>query len=96
MTPNFLLLNASSLALICLLALFARHNKKIGWVKQRTTFVEDLRQLQKDWDESDQRVVPIAQRAASVAEFSTQLSQLRTALGQPAAVPVVETETVTQ
>ncbi len=44
MTPNLLPLYAASFALMAVLALFAFHNKKTGWVKHRpepaTTFRE--------------------------------------------------------
>ena len=74
MTPNLLILNASSIVLIGLLALFARHNKKVGWVKHRTTFVEDLRLLQQAWDESDQRSASV--QAPAVAEYRHSIPAL--------------------
>ena len=86
MTPNLILLNVCSLALIAMLALFARHNKRVGWVKTRSTFVEDLRQLQQDWAEQDELagLKAPAYTPAGQSAFTVQLASLHTSLKEAA------------
>ena len=91
MTPNLIILYVAAVALIGLLAMFARQNKKSGWVKPRSTVVEDLRRLQASWDEADQRMArshaaavqtgqtPVAampQPQAAMASHATQPSEV--------------------
>jgi hypothetical protein len=78
MTPNFFLLNISSLALISLLALFAWHNKQVGWAKTRRTYVEDLKSLMEMWDEDD--------RLASLEHVPVITATMKTV--REAAVPI--------
>ncbi len=72
MTPNLILLNICSIALIGLLGLFALHNRKSGWVKHRTTVVEDLLSLQRIWDEEETRLDESAQPTTGHAAISHQ------------------------
>jgi hypothetical protein len=55
MSPNLLSLYLASFACITLLILFAHHNWKTGWVRDRKSIVDDLIALQMCWDESDMR-----------------------------------------
>jgi hypothetical protein len=96
MTPNFFLLNISSLALISLLALFAWHNKKVGWAKTRRTYVEDLQSLQEMWDEDDRlaslEIAPVitattnavheAAAPIDAGAFAAQLANLQNAVNR--------------
>ncbi len=91
MTPNLLPLYVACFATIGLLAGFARHNKRTGWVKKRRSVFEDLLDLQafaKDLDGAEEtRAEPAMEirlePAASVPEtvqFSTQLAGLNAGL----------------
>ena len=97
MTLNFAALYVCAVAAVGMLALFARHNRKIGWVKQRKTFVSDLLALQAAWDEVDVAVsgrpeikaAPITPE--TIAGFSFNLAQMQKALDRPTVHPVYET-----
>ncbi len=94
MTLNLASLYVFAIAAAGMLALFARHNRKIGWVKQRNTFVSDLMALQAAWDEIDLSVSGrLEVKAATiptetVAGFSLQLAQMHKALNRPTVHPV--------
>jgi hypothetical protein len=95
MTPSLVPLYFLALISIGVLAAFARSNKKSGWVKPRPTFLEDLRDLQRAWEEEDQREArragPGAPALNEVTGFTSQLVQLQGALGDSAAPAKVET-----
>jgi hypothetical protein len=55
MWPNLLPLYLASIACITLMALFARHNRKTGWIRERKSILRDLIALQMHWDDSDTR-----------------------------------------
>ncbi len=65
MTPNVLSLYAVSFGLIGLLGLFARHNRKTGWVKQRSTAFQDLLALVSAWRKAEAAGRHIAETRAS-------------------------------
>jgi hypothetical protein len=101
MTLNLAALYLCAIAAVTMLGLFARHNRKIGWVKQRKTFVSDLLELQSAWDEIDQAVAGNARMGASQpisehakAGFSLDLSKMQNALGHETVHP--ETQSTTQ
>ena len=104
MTLNLAALYLCAIAAITMLGLFARHNRKIGWVKERKTFVSDLLELQAAWDEIDRAVAGTGPAAASARraeavhptasvsapDFSQQLGNLQKALGHSAVQTPVE------
>lgn len=96
MTPNLLALDIFSVAAVSLLALFAKRNKRMGWVKPRVTFVDDLRALRAAFDEEDQLALqhkPVRTEAPSLQEigaFTNQLTQLQGALGGRSVVVTAE------
>jgi hypothetical protein len=103
MTLNLAALYLCAIAAITMLGLFARHNRKIGWVKQRKTFVADLLALQSAWDEIDQAVAghrvmsashPIS--AEAKAGFSIQLANMQQALGHQTMHPEIQPTTQSQ
>lgn len=96
MTPNLLALDIFAVAAVSLLALFAKRNKRMGWVKPRATFVDDLRALQAAFNEEDQLALqhkPVRTEAPSLAEvgaFTNQLTKLQGALGGRTVVVTAE------
>ncbi len=101
MTLNPAALYLFAIATITMLGLFARHNRKIGWVKQRKTFVSDLLALQSAWDEIDQAVAGHARITemqpiplVANAGFSLDLAKMQNAVGYTTVQP--ETHSVTQ
>jgi hypothetical protein len=93
MTPNLLSLFAASFACIALLASFAIHNRKMGWVKKRSTLVEEIIALRDSWETMDRKApAPFEEAAPSLLEitpetsalFSSQLAQLQVSLQKTA------------
>jgi len=94
MTPELTPLYLASLGTIAALILFARHNKKTGWVKRRRNIIDDLMALRALWDETGltmevpraiskpSAMVATAPTAGEAAAFTGQLGNLFGALGR--------------
>jgi len=91
---NLAALYLCAIAAVSMLGLFARHNRKTGWVKPRKTFVSDLLALRSAWDEIDQAVAGDSSMTAShsisqeaKAAFSLDLAKMQNALGHTTVRP---------
>jgi hypothetical protein len=103
MTPDILPLLAASFACFSVLALFARHNKRTGWVKPHRLTHEDLAALERDW-----KSFPAPVRLTSVAppllpqrpslndrtSFTLQLANIQKSLAGATPVKVEERERI--
>ena len=83
MTANLLPIYCAAMATIAALSFFARHNRKSGWKKPRRGFVDALTYLEARPDVLAEQQIPILEpvTAKDAAGFSSQLLQLRGALG---------------
>jgi hypothetical protein len=100
MTPDMLPLLAASLACFSVLALFARHNKRTGWVKPPRQAVH----LTSDWKDYPAPVrievapVPDLPQGSSLNDrtnFTLQLANFERSLAAAAPKKVAERERVT-
>lgn len=106
MTPHFIPIYGSAILAICTLALFASHNRKTGWKKQKSRFAQRVNAfyegayVEGSTAESAFRepstVIPILNpfTAAQVTDFSQQLIKLRASLGTAGKAPDFETARV--
>jgi hypothetical protein len=86
------LIPVASVAAISLMGVFARQNRKEGWVKTRRTLVDSLRQARRDLltvpePAATHSAVAYAGLPIDPTEFAGQLGRLRTSLdraNQPA------------
>lgn len=92
MTPNMILLSTAAIATIGMLALFARHNRKTGWRKERPSLEKALNLFYADSGMEAEEKAPVAPQTnpAAALSFSAQLVQLRNALGTTAPVKTRE------
>jgi hypothetical protein len=109
MTPDILPLLAASLACFSVLAFFARHNKRTGWVKpQRLTYhrltYKDLVELERGWKSfpAPLRIeavpAPVLPQPASLNDrtnFTLQLANIQQSLASATPVKVAEPERTT-
>ena len=99
MTADILPLLAAMLACFSVLALFARHNKRRGWVKSHRLTLEDLVALEKNWKA---RPAPPQSEAPAKTEapatdstnFTQELANFQQSLASTTAVKVQEQERV--
>jgi hypothetical protein len=98
MTLELAPLYAASALSIIALALFARHNRKTGWKRQRHSIHQELFELQAEWHAQDLLLSVRRTAAAGVpatasfsivqaAEFTSQLGRLHHALDHPTTAP---------
>ena len=105
MTPDILPLLAASFACVSVLVLFARHNKRTGWVKPRRLSLEDMLALESDWKlyAAPVRSEAAAHRPASLVKrpspseltaFTLQLANIQQSLAAATLKPVDDRERV--
>jgi hypothetical protein len=110
MTADILPLLAAMLACFSVLALFARHNKRRGWVKSHRLTLEDLVALEKNWKarpappqseapaktEAPAKADPrhFPQSATDSTNFTQELANFQQSLASTTAVKVQEQERV--
>jgi hypothetical protein len=104
MTPDILPLLAASFASVSVLALFARHNKRTGWVKPHRLTHEDLAILERDWktfpapvrvEAAPPPVLPQRPSLNDRTNFTLQLANIQQSLASAEPVKVTERERVT-
>jgi hypothetical protein len=109
MTPHFIPIYGSSILAIGVLALFAGHNRKTGWKRQRGKFAQWLNEFYEGayvdgvasesvFRETSRPVVtawtPLTD--SEVIGFSQQLIKLRSSLGAAGTSPVFEAPRATR
>ena len=97
--PMMALIPMASVTVIGMMGIFARQNRKEGWVKTRKTLIEGLRQAKRDLltipePAANSSAVTYAGLPMDPTEFSSQLNRLQGSL-ERANQPVVSVNTPT-